>query len=79
VSTIIRISEDAKAKIAAIAKVTGLTMTDVVDDAIDALERRRFMEAFNRRYAELRDDPQAWAEIEAERREWDATLRDGLD
>lgn len=78
-SSLIRVSEETKAKIAAIAKETGSAMTDVVDRAIDALERRLFMEAFNQRYAELRADPETWAEIEAERREWDATLLDDLD
>jgi thymidylate kinase len=43
-------------------------MTRVLDDAVDALERRVFFERFNRRYQELRDDSEAWAEIEAERR-----------
>jgi hypothetical protein len=33
----------------------------------------------NAGYAELRADPEAWAELEAERRLWDATLMDGLD
>jgi hypothetical protein len=32
----------------------------------------------NAAYAALRDDPRAWADVEAERREWDATLADGL-
>jgi hypothetical protein len=30
-------------------------------------------------YAALRADPEAWAEVEAERKLWDATLMDGLD
>jgi hypothetical protein len=43
-------------------------MTKVLDEAIDALERKIFFDAFNRRYQELRDDTEAWAEIERERR-----------
>ncbi len=42
-------------------------MTAIVDDALDALERRRFFERFNQRYAELADDRDAWAEVLEER------------
>jgi len=51
-------------------------MTRVLDDAVDALERRVFFERFNRRYEELRDDSEAWAEIEAERRIEEGTVGD---
>jgi hypothetical protein len=37
------------------------------------------LELVNTGYAELRADPQAWAEHLAERKLWDATLMDGLD
>ena len=43
-------------------------MTRVLDEAVDALERRVFFEQLNRRFGELRQDPQAWAGVEAERR-----------
>jgi hypothetical protein len=42
-------------------------MTAVVDDAVDALERRLFFERYTRRYAELREDERAWREIQDER------------
>ena len=42
-------------------------MTDVVARAVDALERQLFFADVNSRYGELRDDPDVWAEIEAER------------
>ncbi len=47
---------------------TGRPMTKVLDDAVDALERRVFFERLNSRYEELHNDPEASAEIEAERR-----------
>lgn len=78
-SKIVRISDEAKTKITRISESTGRPMTDVLDDAVDALERRMFMDEFNRGYAELRSDPKAWTEIEAERSDWDATLKDGVD
>lgn len=42
-------------------------MTQLLDEAADALERKLFFEQLNERYDELRGDPDAWAEVEAER------------
>jgi len=42
-------------------------MTELLDEAADALERRLFFRHFSARYAELRDDANAWEEIESER------------
>jgi hypothetical protein len=41
-------------------------------------ERARFFQAYNAGYAELRADPDAWAEELRERALWDVTLADGL-
>lgn len=42
--------------------------------------RRRFLREYEAFHADLRErDPSAWAELEAERRAWDATLLDGLE
>jgi hypothetical protein len=51
-------------------------MTKVLDDAVEALERKVFFDRFNRRYQELRDDPTAWAGIELERRTEEGVLGD---
>lgn len=66
-STTIRVSERTRDRIAALAETTNRPMTAVVEQALDALERRVFFAEFNERYRELRDDPLAWAEIETER------------
>jgi hypothetical protein len=42
-------------------------MTQLLDEAADALERRVFFDQFAARYEELRADPAAWGEIEGER------------
>ena len=42
-------------------------MTELLDEAADALERRLFFGQLSTRYAELRSYGEAWAEIEAER------------
>jgi len=51
-------------------------MTQLLDEAADALERRLFYEQLSSRYAVLRNDPVAWADIEAERSNESAALRD---
>jgi hypothetical protein len=42
-------------------------MTQLLDEAVDALERRLFFDQFAARYDELRADAAAWAEVETER------------
>ena len=66
-STTIRVSEETRDRLAALSESTGRPMTRVLDEAVDALERRVFFDALNRRYHELLQDPEAKAEIEAER------------
>jgi hypothetical protein len=61
-----------------LADQTGQTMPEVLDKALDAYRRKLFFEQLNAGYAELRADPEAWAEHLAERKLWDATLMDGL-
>jgi hypothetical protein len=51
-------------------------MTVILEEALDALERRRFFAAFNARYGELRNDADAWASIEGERATESAALAD---
>lgn len=72
-STTIRVNDEARRRIARLAELDDRPMTAIVDDALDALERRRFFEQFNQRYAELAADPDAWAEVLAER-----TLESGV-
>jgi hypothetical protein len=58
---------------------TGQSTLEVLDRALDAYRRKLFFEQLHAGYAELRADPEAWAEHLAERKLWDATLMDGLD
>jgi predicted transcriptional regulator len=66
-STTIRVSEVTRDRFAKLADTTGRPMTQLLDEAADALERRVFFDQLSARYEELRDEPQAWSEIEAER------------
>ncbi|MEJ7765062.1 MAG: hypothetical protein WKF86_06165 [Acidimicrobiales bacterium] len=66
-STTIRVSRTTRDRIAALADTSGRPMNAVVEDALDALERRRFFAAFNSRYRELREDEKDWNDVQAER------------
>jgi hypothetical protein len=75
----VRMNEATYQALKELAEQTGQTMTDVLDKALDTYRRKLFFEQMNAGYAELRADPEAWAEHLAERKLWDATLMDGLD
>ncbi len=75
-STTIRVSEKTRDRFARLATVTGKPMISLLEDAADALERQVFFAQFSERYAQLRQDPDAWAEIEEERRSESAAMRD---
>ncbi|MDA8067072.1 MAG: hypothetical protein M0T77_00455 [Actinomycetota bacterium] len=66
-STTIRVSERTRDRFAKLADETGRPMTQLLDEAADALERRVFFDQFSARYETLRTDPASWAQIEAER------------
>jgi len=51
-------------------------MSQLVDEAADALERRVFFDQLSASYEALRADPDAWSEITAERELESGTLRD---
>ncbi len=73
-----RISPSAHGILRELSKAEGKSMLALLDEAVEALRRQRFLEQVNSAYASLRADPRTWAAIEDERRVWDATLADGL-
>src|SRR5262249_12176448 len=75
----VRISAASHQLLKDLAEQTGQTMMEVLAKALDAYRRKLFFQQLNAGYAELRADPEAWAEHLAERKLWDATLMDGLD
>jgi len=75
----VEISEASHRMLQELTERTGQTMAVVLDQALNAYHRQLFFDRVNTGYAELRADPTAWAEHLAERRQWDATLADGLD
>lgn len=66
-STTIRVSEPTRDRFAKLAQETGRPMSQLLEEAADALERRVFFDQLSAGFESLRADPQAWSEIEAER------------
>ncbi len=52
-------------------------MQSVLDKAVEAYRRQRFLDALHGDFLTLREDPAAWDEEKQERREWDHTFGDG--
>ena len=73
-----RISATAHGVLREMSRVEGKPMLALLDEAVEALRRQRFLEQLNAAYVTLRADPSAWEAIEADRRAWDVTLADGL-
>jgi predicted transcriptional regulator len=75
-STTIRVSGPTRDRFAKLAQTTGRPMSQLVDEAAEALERRLFFDQLSARYELLRADGDAWKEIEAERTVESGALRD---
>lgn len=78
-TTTIRVSHRTREIIQELAHDSGLPMQIIVEEAIEAYQGQRLLEATNAAYAALQNDPQAWLELLEERAEWDVTLADGLE
>ncbi|HEX5717587.1 MAG TPA: toxin-antitoxin system protein [Thermoanaerobaculia bacterium] len=74
----VRISEQAHQTLREMARTEHDSMQAVLEKAVEEYRRRRFLEDVNAAYLALREDPEAWKELEEERSAWDATLMDGL-
>ena len=75
----IRISPRSKAALRTLAKQEGKPMQAVLDEAIEYYQRDKFLDEVNAAFGNLRSDPKAWKEEQAERALWDKTLKDGIE
>jgi hypothetical protein len=75
----VRIQSESYSKLRELADDAGVTMPEVLAEAIDELYRRRFLDECNRAYGRLKADPKAWKEELDERKKWAQTLNDGLE
>lgn len=76
--TTVRIREETRDALRALADAEGKPMQAVLEEAVEALRRLRFLQRVNDAYSALRESPAAWAKVEDERREWEGSLLDGL-
>jgi predicted transcriptional regulator len=78
-SLTVRITRSAHAALRALAEETDESMTEILEKAIEAYRKQRFLDGLNADFAALRKNQAAWEDELAERNEWDATLSDGLE
>lgn len=78
-SETVRIKPETHNKLREIAEREGEAMPAILEKAIEAYRRQKFLEDVNRAFDELHGDTKAWAQEQSERREWDAALGDGLE
>lgn len=78
-SETVRIHPHTHAKLKQLAEDAGESMPEVLERAVDAYARKRFLELLNQDFAALRRDEAAWRDETAEREAWNATLADGLE
>ncbi len=78
-SATVKINAETYAKLKETVAETGQPMIDVLAAAVEAYRRRVFLEGVNADFANLRKDRRAWADEQAEREQWDATLADDLE
>ena len=77
-SAIVRINPQSHRKLKSLAAEMGESMPVVLEHAIEALRRQRFLDEAAMAYGQLRRDKKAWSEELAERKAWDKTSKDGL-
>jgi predicted transcriptional regulator len=78
-STTVRVDSETRESLRQLASDMNVSMQEALGRAVEAFRRAWLLEQLNAHYAELRADPEAWAEELAERRLWDTTLMDGLE
>jgi ADP-ribose pyrophosphatase YjhB (NUDIX family) len=77
--TTVRIGEETRQALRELERQTGYRTSELLALAVEQYRRSLILDVTNRAYAALRTDPEAWAEVEAEREEWEGTLADGLE
>lgn len=78
-STTVRVSERIREALRQMAAQRGVSMREILEEAVEARRRQQFFEQLTAGYEALRTDPEAWQEELEERSEWDVTLADGLE
>ena len=74
----VRISPASHQSLLQMAREMNSSMQEVLDEAIEQQRRRLLLERTNFAYAKLRQNKKAWQAWQAELRQLDATLGDGI-
>lgn len=75
---IVRIDRQTDLVLTALAKQRNEDKKKVLAESVEMLRRESMLEALCEAYTELRDNPEAWAEEQAERAAWESTALAGL-
>jgi hypothetical protein len=75
----VRISVEARDLLKAVARSSGRTLQEVLEEAIELYRRHVFLEQVKAGYARLRQDEVGWVAEQKDRSAWDGTLGDGLE
>jgi hypothetical protein len=78
-ATTIRIREKSHRALKEMAAITGESLQDVLDQAIEERRRKLYLEGVNADYAALKRNPKQWADFKKELAVWDVTNLDGMD
>ena len=74
-----RVAEETHKALKEMAGDRGIAITELLKQIVHKARKEEIIRQGNEDYARLREDPVAWAEVLAERAEWDCTLLDGLE
>ena len=76
-STTIRIRSKSHRALKELAAMTGQTLQDVLEEAIEDRQRRLYLEGLNADYAALKNNPKAYAAFKKEMAAWDRPIAMG--
>jgi hypothetical protein len=78
-TTTIRVSTKTRDVLHEMAQDTGLSMQQLLEQALEVYRRQRLLQEANAAYEALAADSEVWRDYQQELASWDATLADGLE
>jgi hypothetical protein len=78
-ATTIRIRDKSHRALKEMAALTGQSLQDALDQAIEERRRKLYLEGVNADYAAMKRNPKAWADFKKETAAWDVTNLDGME
>jgi hypothetical protein len=76
---VVRISQRTALQLDELVELMGISKQAIVEKAVSRLLRDEFLKKTNEEYAQIKANPYLWSIELQERKEWDATLSDGLE